>query len=258
VIVDTNVTLGLWPFRRIPGDTIADLIPRLKRKGVTQAWASSFDCVFHRDLTSANARLAKACESASQGLLIPFGAVNPISPGWREDLRRCHEVHRMRGIRLYPNYHGYTLKDPAFAEILREARERKLIVQLVLALEDERSQFPLMRVPPVDPAPLTNVLQSVPGVRIVVLNRNRNPGGEALKALAHAGEVYFDIAMIEGTGCAGELLTAVSEKRLVFGSHAPFQYFESAMLKLKESGITDNQLTSIMSENARGLLDPAR
>jgi hypothetical protein len=48
MIVDTNVTLGLWPFRRLPGDTPGELVARLKRRNVIQAWAGGFDGVFHR------------------------------------------------------------------------------------------------------------------------------------------------------------------------------------------------------------------
>jgi predicted TIM-barrel fold metal-dependent hydrolase len=254
MIVDTNVSLGLWPFRRIPGDTAVELIARLKKRGVTQAWAGSFEGLFHRDLTSVNARLAKACQTAGGGFLLPFGSVNPKSPGWHEDLRLCHEVHKMRGVRLHPNYHGYLLSDGAFRDVLREASNRKLIVQLVLNVEDERTQHPLMRVPPVDPGPLAKV--ALADLRLIVLNRMRNPAGQALAELARAGEVYFDIAMIEGAGCAGELMSVISEKRMVFGSHSPFQYFESALLKIEESAITGEQRSAILTGNAQRLLKP--
>jgi predicted TIM-barrel fold metal-dependent hydrolase len=254
MIVDTNVSLGLWPFRRLPGDRPADLVARLKRRGVAQAWAGSFDGVFHRDLSSANARLAGACETAGRGFLLPFGAVNPNAPGWREDLRRCHEVHRMPGVRVHPNYHGYGLDHPAFAELLRDAAARGLIVQLVLTLEDERTQHPLLRVAPVDPAPLAALVSKLPGLRLLVLNRQRNPAGEALRGLAAAGQVCFDFAMTEGAGCVGELAAAVPAGRVVFGSHAPFQYFESALLKIRESGITGGQESAILAGNAKRLL----
>lgn len=254
MIVDTNVTLGLWPFRRIPGDTVTELVKRLRRRGVAQAWTGSFDGAFHRDLTAANARLTKACASAGEGFLLPFGTVNPGEPGWREDLRLCHEVHRMRGIRLHPNYHRYSFSDTSFSDCLRAARERKLIVQVTVSLEDERVQHPLMRVAPVDTAPLASILRSVPGTRMILLNRARNPSGEALTELMESGEVYVDIATIEGVGCAGQLMEQTSEKRIVFGSHSPFQYFESALLKLEESGIAGDKRTAILSGNARSLL----
>jgi hypothetical protein len=258
VIVDTNVSLGLWPFRRVPGDTPVDLVARLKRRGVVQAWAGSYDGVFHRDLSSANERLAKTCETAGSGFLLPFGAVNPNSPGWREDLRRCHEVHRMPGIRVHPNYHSYGLDHPAFAELLSEAHGRGLMVQTVLALEDERTQHQLMRVPPVDAAPLAGLVSKLSGLRLLILNRQRNPVGEGLRNLASAGEVYFDFAMTEGAGCVEELASTVSVERVVFGSHAPFQYFESALLKIKEAGITGGRESAILAGNAKRLLGGER
>jgi hypothetical protein len=253
-MIDTNVSVGPWPFRRFPGDTPSDLINRLKKRGVTQAWAGTYEGVFHRDTSAANARLARACETNGAGLLRPFGSINPASPGWQEDLRRCHEVHRMPGIRLHPNYHGYSLSHPAFAELLAAARNRKLVVQLALSLEDERTQHPLMRVPPVDPSPLADIVARHAGLRLVVLNRTRVPAGPELQRLAKAGEVCFDIAGIEGVGCVQSLIEAVTAERVVFGSHSPFQYFDSALLKLKESAIHGPTQAAILTGNALRLL----
>ncbi len=252
-MIDVNVSVGPWPFRRFPGDTPADLVARLRHRGVTQAWAGTFEGIFHRDTSAANARLAKACASAGTGFLMPFGSVNPAAPGWKEDLRRCHEVHRMPGIRLHPNYHGYTLADAAFIEVLRAAGDRKLIVQLALNVEDERTQHPLMRIPPLDPSPLAQAVAAVPHVKLVVLNRMRAPAGEALAALAHAG-VHFDFAMTEGVDGVGELMKQVSPQQLLLGSHSPFQYFDSALLKVKESAITGGDAAAILTGNAQRLL----
>ena len=238
----------------MPLDETPALVARLRSHGVKQAWAGSFDGLLHKDIASANARLAEDCHKRGRGLLVPFGSVNPMLPAWEEDLRRCQEVHKMPGIRLHPNYHGYKLDDPAFARLLDLAGERGLIVQLVVTMEDERTQHRLMRVPHVDVAPLLALLASRPNLRIVLLNWSRGASSALSAKLSAAGKVYFDIATLEGVGGLANLFKQVLAERVVFGSYAPFFYFESALLKLKESALSEQQLSSVRAANARRLL----
>ena len=169
-------------------------------------------------------------------------------------MRRCQEEHKMVGIRLHPNYHGYDLKDRAFAELLRLAAARGLIVQLALCMEDERTQNPLMRVPPVDLTPLTDLVKAEPKARLVVLNCYPQLKLNQLQKLAAAGEVYFDFSMVEGVGSVARLVQEVSLQRVLFGSNYPLFYFESALLKVKESGFTETQRQVIFEENPRRLI----
>jgi predicted TIM-barrel fold metal-dependent hydrolase len=254
VIVDVNVHLSRWPFRRLPGDETSSLAAKLRKNGVTQAWAGIFDGVFHKDIGAANAKLAAECRKHA-GLLLPFGSVNPKLPDWREDLRRCHEQYRMRGIRIYPNYHGYQPDDPAFRELLTLAVARSLIVQLALCMEDERTQHPLMRVPPVDIAPLAAAVAAEPRLKLVVLNCYPQLPVERLRPLSQAGQVFFDVSMVERAGGISRLAEQVSAPRVLFGSHYPFFYFESALLKVQEAGIAPAGRAALFHGNASRLLD---
>jgi predicted TIM-barrel fold metal-dependent hydrolase len=254
LMIDVNVNLSRWPFRRLVGDEPDGLVAGLRRRNVAQAWAGTFDGILHKDLSSANERLVNDCRRYGPGILIPFGSVNPKLPDWQEDLRRCHEVYEMPGIRLHPNYHGYSLGDSVFAELLRLAAARRLVVQLAVCMEDERTQHPLMRVPPVDISPLPDLLKNEPGVRFVVLNCDPSRNPEQLQRLASTGHVYFDIAMVEGVGGVARLAQKIAIQQILFGSHFPLFYFESALLKVSEAGLTDAETGAILEKNARSLL----
>lgn len=253
-IIDTNVYLSRWPFRRVPGDEPTELVEKLNASGVVQAWAGSFDGVFHRDLSSANERLAATCRTAVPGTMIPFGSINPMLPDWETDLKRCIEQFQMPGVRLHPNYHNYKLDHPDFARLLAMCAERNLIVQLVLTMEDERTQHHLARVPHVDVKPLPELVKKTANLKLMLLSAFRAMTIDTAASLMAAGKVWFDIAMLEGAGGVERLLQKTAAERIVFGSHFPLFYFESALFKLKESALAQGQRDLICRLNAEKLL----
>jgi hypothetical protein len=66
--------------------------------------------------------------------------------------------------------------------------------------------------------------------------------------------VAVEIATLEGVGGVSALLAQTPADRILFGSHAPFFYFEAAQLKLKESPLTSAQRRAIACTNAQRLL----
>jgi uncharacterized protein len=253
-LIDVNVNLGRWPLRHVRGDDTSALATMLRHQSVIQAWAGSFDGLLHKDIGAVNTRLAEECRRHGRGLLVPFGSINPKLPDWDEELRRCAEEHRMPGVRLHPNYHGYKLDDPDFAKLLRLATELRLIVQLVPVMEDERMMHRLMRVEPVDTAPLVNLVKQTPGLRLVLLNALKTLRGKPLVDLVAAGEVYVEFSMLEGVGGVEKLLAQIPAERVLFGSYAPLFYFESSLLKLQESPLNAEQVRAIRYNNAQRLL----
>lgn len=253
-IIDTNVTLGHWPFRRVPGDEPAELVAKLKANGVVQAWAGSFDGLFHRDLGAANERLAATCQATAPELLLPFGSINPLLPDWETDLQRCVDQYHMRGIRLHPSYHGYKLDHPDFARLLSSAAEKNLIVQIALLMEDKRTQPHLGRVPHVDITPLPELLKPLRQLTLVLLNAFQAVGVDQAATLMLAGQVYFEIATVEGVSGVRRLIEKTAAERVLFGSHFPLFYFESSFLKIRESDLAQGHRDLLLHANARKLL----
>jgi len=246
-IIDTNISLFQWPFQRLPLDTIPELVRRLRSLGVTQAWAGSFEGLLHRDTTAVNNRLAEACIDCSD--LIPIGSINPMLPGWQEDLERCLQHHQMPGVRLHPNYHGYVLTDNPFIELLKRCSDSGCFVQIAVSMEDNRTQSTLVQAADVDLSPLGDVLSHMPAVRVQLLNCRLRPA--QLGPVRHLSNVTLDTARVDGTDAIPQLVKAVGQERVLFGSHSPFLIPEAAMIRVHESQQLDTaSLSAIYRDNA--------
>ena len=261
-IVDTNVTLFRWPFRRLKYDATPALVAKLRRHRITEAWAGTFEALLHKDLAGANERLAAECRAHGAGLLRPFGSVNLAWPDWEEDLRRCHEEHRMPGVRLFPGYQTFDLTHPDLGRLIRLTAERGLLLQIVFQLEDPRVHHPLLSLPVIDARPLVPLLERTPTARVQLLHFAGNVQGTDLRALVDRTGACFEFSRWEGNGRLGQLIgpgpggarPPVPATRVLFGSHAPYFPVETGLLRLFESPLDWETLDALMHRNARRLL----
>jgi len=247
------------------GDT-SSLIEKLRKHRITNAWAGSFEALFSKSINEVNARLAEECKVNGEGILIPFGTVNPAWPDWEEDLRRCHEVHKMPGIRLYPTYQTFDFNDVAFLELMDLAAKRGLIIQIVGDMEDSRVHHPIVLTRDVSFEPLVDILRKIPGAKVELLGWNQRVDNDLLKRLISETSVLLDISRLESVGGLGHLIEGkylrgatipVPVERILFGSHAPFFPVEASIMKLFESPLTLEQMQAVMNVNARQFLKQA-
>jgi predicted TIM-barrel fold metal-dependent hydrolase len=264
-IIDTNVHLFDWPFRKLKYARTKALVAKLRKHRIVQAWAGSYEALLHKNLDGVNARLAEECQANGEKMLVPFGAVNAALPDWQEDLRRCQEKYHMTGIRLYPSYHNYTLQRPEVARLLEQANKRGLLVQLAVRMEDPRVHLPVTRTPAVDVAGLPDLLAALPGIKVQLLNAFNGTDslrGRVGRQLIEKTRVTIDFSHVEGHGGLGKLIAGDRDadrpplpvERMVFGSHAPFFPCESAVFKLFESPLSRPELEKLMRGNAERIL----
>lgn len=282
-IVDTNVSLGQWPFRHLKYEGTKTLGDKLKKHRIRQAWAGHFDALFHKNIDAVNATLTKECSSYPGNFFLPFGTVNLAWPDWQEDLRRCHEVYKMKGVRIYPSYQTFDLTHPDFPLLLSEIAKRKMILQIVGDMEDSRNHHPTLLTRNFSYTPLIHLLKNVKDARVHLLYWNHRISARQMDDLVDNTNVLLDISRVETNGGVEAMLEGnanqrdrvftfggmertVSEipwgrnskpvpaERVTFGSHAPFFPVEANLLKLFESELTLEQSKAIMEANATRLL----
>src|SRR5690606_10225881 len=134
-------------------------------------------------------------------------------------------------IRIVPNYHQYELTDYVAAELMEQVVRHDVALFVQLRLDDERNQYPLMRVPAVSAGAVAQLARGFPEARVVALGAYDHE----LTALASTPNVCADIAFVE-RAAAGD---AFPMDRRLFGSHTPFLYTRSARMKLDYGEMTD-------------------
>jgi predicted TIM-barrel fold metal-dependent hydrolase len=261
-IIDTNINLFDWPFRALKYRDTAALVAKLRKHRVIEAWAGSFEALLSKDMSGVNARLAAECRTHGPGFLIPFGSVNLAWPDWEEDVRRCHEVHKMPGLRIYPGYQPFDTGHPDMERLVKVTAECGMILQVVIGMEDPRVHHPIIDVKPGALAPLLEVVRNAPDAKLQLLHVAGNEQAEVLQQIMAGTNTVMDISRLEGNGAVGRLIGTVAGlpsarvpvERIVFGSHAPYFPLETAILKLIESPLDVPQLHAIVQGNARRLL----
>ena len=134
-------------------------------------------------------------------------------------------------------------------------RSSGLIVQLVVSMEDVRTQGPLMRVPPVDLSALPRGDQARTAARLVLLNWR--PAIESQNSYSRwrtPEQSILTSPWWKGLKESRGLWSSCPPSRVLFGSNYPLFYFESAVLKMQESGLSESREQALFEGNARRLL----
>ena len=246
MIIDINTSFGRWPFQKFGVNSTQALAKHLHTAGITKALVSSIDGILYPDPAVYDAGLFKAVKSTP--MLIPVPTINPGLTNWRKTL----EANSLKAVKIIPNYHNYPLTDPAVGQLMEVLAERKIPLMIQIRVDDERNQYPLMKIPGVDWQAVVQLANTFHNVSIVCLFAYL---GEAVELAQKTGNVHVDISFIETFQTLPALLRKIPPERILFGSHTPFLYTESAVMKLKAARLAAKSYKAIASVNARRLFD---
>ena len=238
-MIDTLVVCGKWPFRPLKFDWF-ELVEKMDENDVERAMVVNVNGAFYRDVHEANLELMEEMDGLPSGIrerFIIMGIVNPIYPGWEEDLKFLVESN-VRIIAIFPNYHGYSLSDPKLSEFWEKVVELDLPLSLIAKFEDSRQRHRL-DADEVEDNEVINLIRSHRNLKLILHNFHylsalsihlSNPDHEYL---------FFDVNFFYDVpiGDPMKFLEIAGEDRIVFSSFYPFRYYKVGVMKLEEANL---------------------
>lgn len=245
-MIDINAYLGNWLYRKLPA-TPSELLCILNEVGIEKAFVSPVEGIFYGEPQIANKMLIDKLDDFAE--LFPVPVINPTLPNWKESLYECSRCDRVRCIKLHPNYHCYQLSIPSINQLMEKAVNLELTVIIQLRVQDIRSHHPLMQIPDVDVETAINCVRENSSTNIVL------GGIKWVEASVHSDKIkelpnlWIDISQIEIVDVLRRLINIYSADKLLLGTHSPFLYAKSAVMKLKEALLSETEREKITREN---------
>jgi predicted TIM-barrel fold metal-dependent hydrolase len=248
-IIDCNCDCGAYAFREYPQTSAAEVLQQGRRFGITKMIMGSARAITFVSPQPANELLAAELAELGDEAVIPAAVLNPAYPGAMDDLHRCHELG-FGALKLYPTYHDFDLTCHDTVLLAEQAGDWGWPVLVNVRVEDERHHHPLMKVPPLPVEQAITFARNVPSVR-VILGMAATPEIIAFLEGVERATAYAEVSYLKSPLNAMEsLIEQTGSERLVFGSHLPFHYVQTAVAKVRESTISEAQKAAVLWDNA--------
>jgi hypothetical protein len=266
MLLDVNAYIGHWPFRQLKYNTCETLLQRMNKFGVDVSVISNLNGIFYKNTQSANRELYEQIKSSRRfsERFIPFAVINPIYAGWQHDLEECIRKFGMKGIRVYPQYHDYTITEPSLVELVNRARDYGVPVSFATRMVDsrQRSWMDIDYVvgtakPEWSMKNIFPIIKLVPDAKYLLLNiANGFQLAEADSAIFKKANVVMDTSGRSLTDL-GALLKTYGRERFAFGTHSPILDYLTGQLRIESLRNTEADPVTkdlLRSGNAKRIL----
>lgn len=245
--------------------TASGLRASMARSGVDISLVAPVVTKPHQTESINRAALMANAAFAKTGLM-SLGGIHPASDDWRETLDFL-AANGFKGIKLHPLFQGVAVDDIRCLRLIERAAELGFIVLIHAGLDPNYPGQDLA-----GPERLLNMLTAVPYDRIVLAHLG------ALGQWRDAQELYGRDVYID-TACAlypwrdrsglisprpgytpltAEEFTAIVRRhgvhRVLFGSDSPWTDQAESINLLRASGLSEDELSAVLGENASRLL----
>ncbi|NND31389.1 MAG: amidohydrolase [Saprospiraceae bacterium] len=235
MLIDSNAQIGHWPFRSRKHNTCESLLDRMNHFGVDMSIVTNLSAVLYKNTQSANRELVEEIQTkkAFVDRLFPLAVINPIYGGWNNDFDTCVNKYKMKGIKLYPQYHGYDLHNPYCIELVKMARDKDLIVAFSSRIVDSRPSSWMDINIEWKLEDLLPILRYVPDAKYLFQN-----AAQSVNLDEEGMETINNVRLIMDTSGRslnnlGELLKTFGAGKFAFGTHSPILDYCTGLLRIE-------------------------
>lgn len=243
-IIDVNAAFGFWPIQRFSTHTLTELDSVFDQSDVAEVWLSAIEGILFPEPDSWDVLLFGQLKDFPR--FRPVKTVNPLLANWKKSWNAAVEQFPLAAVKLFPNYHGYSLMDGLMDAICGKAAAEKTIVLIQMRVNDERNQPHFLQVAGTPAADVAKLSLRYPEIRFIALC----PYGGELPTLAKgSANLMADISFLDGADPLRLAGMGFPVDRLVFGSHEAFLHALAAKRKLDFSSLPPEVVQGVAAEN---------
>jgi predicted TIM-barrel fold metal-dependent hydrolase len=250
MLIDTNASFGHWPFARLPKRNLSALETHLKKNGISHSLVSHLETLFAPDPHPYNLELIKATKR--HDCFTPVPVLNLNNPDWLEGLKHYQKKTELKAIKLYPNFHNFSLNSGRANGLINYLIDQKIRLIINIRMVDERHQYFALKVNGVSLKQLAGIGERFPKFRFLCTGLYRP---EILELADQCDTFSTDMSFADWHDLINELLGKLSPNRLFFGSHTPLMVTKANTLKLEMAPISAKLKKQIGKENAKKFFD---
>jgi hypothetical protein len=192
-----------------------------------------------------------AAQQAAQWGFYSFGSVHPDAPGWRQELKRFHELG-LRGVKLHNDYQGFWFDSKECRDIIEAAYQEGLAV-LVHPGNDPVSA----KIHRCTPQMLRDALPLLTqGTFIAAHMGGHMMLSQAMETII-GSDIYMDVSMISTYNSLDDCKRAIlahDPDKLLFGTDSPWDGQDEAIACIRSMNLGQELEDKLFYRNAQRLL----
>jgi len=245
--IDVNCYIGNWPFRKLRRHTIEDLKRVHMENDIEYGYVSCLNSIFYNDPFEGEEELYRIINGTPYRHVM---TINPQLPEFERDIQRGIEQFGIKGVKIFPGYHGYSLGDGSVEKLCSVLYDCGLPLFVVARMEDERLNY-IMTPRTLSREEICNFINKNQNmVTIIFLSMLYGELMSCGDCILPAKNVLFDTSGIRNFMGIEKLVKFFGADKIVYGSQFPLYCLKSSFLMTHRAQIEDKEKERIFYHNA--------